>query len=181
MSVIAAVTAGLGIFKNWSEHKNKLTLLTREAEINLKKAEVVSKLKVVESQHTNNTQIDLASINKKGWMDELIGIIFFSPLFMMLLVGPVAAILSYLFGGIPMQGVDSVLPGGSPTGASMGIYYVISESYRISFQQMATWPQEFWIFMGLAFIHFLGMRGFVTQMAAHWSNKSLLGIGKSKK
>jgi len=180
VSILALASAGVGIFKNWSEHKNKIKLITREGELKLKEAEVVSKLRVVESQHTNNTQIDLASINKKGWMDELIGLTTFFPLTMMLLVAPLVAILEVFLGGSVSLNLTEISPGETAGGAT-GYTNAIFMSYDAAFIQLKGLPQEYWWGAGLVFIHFLGMRGFVTQIFASWSGKGpLINLGKSK-
>lgn len=162
---------------SYLEHRGNIQKVTRKAEIDLKMAKATSAIKLAESQHTNNSKIDLAVVNQKGWMDEFIGIIAFAPLGMMLLAAPMLATFetpAYALGEVVLFGEELPM-------ASQLYSDKIFAAYTKAFAMIKTLPREYWAFVGLAFIHFLGMRGFITQMFAHWSNKSLLGLGKTKK
>ncbi len=180
-SLIGSVVTGpvgalIKVGSSYLKHKGEMQRVTRKAEIDLTMAKAVSSIKLAESQHTNNSKIDLAVVNQKGWMDECIGVIAFAPLAMMLLVAPVLAVFE-----TPAYALNEVVLFGEQLPvASQAHSAAIFTAYDTAFDKISELPREYWAFVGLAFIHFLGMRGFVTQMFAHWSNKSILGISKKK-
>lgn len=184
LKVVGSLATGPigGIFTagaNFLGHRSKMTELNRKAEIEIKMAETISKVKMAEAMHTNNSQIDLAVVNQRGFMDELLGITVFSPLIWMLLLAPIIALTELYLSGSTGLNLGQIVPGMGAQGLP-GYAGAIFDIYAVAFKQIGELPEEYWWGAGLTFIHFLGMRGFVTQIVAAVGNKSLISFGKSK-